>query len=62
MFQNLSREMLMAPFEFSGIYLPSEPDFLRSVVQSRLDMKEELVGSVDTKSIPEPFTSCTFLN
>jgi len=38
------REMLMAPFESSGIYFPSGPDFLRSVVQSRLDMKEALVG------------------
>lgn len=44
MFQDPRREMLMAPFESSGIYFPSGPDFLRSVVQSRLDMKEALVG------------------
>lgn len=34
------------------IYFPSGPDFLRSLVQSRLDMKEAVVGPVDPKSTP----------
>lgn len=54
----------MAPFEFGGIYFPSGLAFLRNVVQSRLDMKEALVGCADPKPPhpPATFTRCPFLN
>lgn len=50
MFQGLRRERKVS-FEFSGIYFFSPGlDFLRNGVQSRLDMKEAVVGALDPQS------------
>lgn len=44
-----------------GIYFPSGQGFLRSLVQSRLDMKEALVGSVVPRQAPENSPAAHFL-